>query len=261
MTTSATSSVRSETVDRVAVVTVSNPARRNAMDLRMAGQLTEAIAAAAADDGIGAIVLTGEEPAFCAGGDLSELAAAGPGTLHTVYSGFLAVARCPLPTVAAVNGAAVGAGLNLALACDLRLAGPNARFDARFLPLGLHPGGGYTWMVQRAVGPQTAAALTLFGDVLDAAEAERVGLVHRRVDDVLAAAVELAGRAAAAPRQLAVTTKATMRITAGMAAQADAVEVEVRAQAASVVSPEFRERVAALQARISRSSAPDRAQS
>jgi enoyl-CoA hydratase len=71
----------------------------------------------------------------------------------------------------------------------------------------------------------------------------------------------MAGRAAAAPRQLAVTTKATMRITAGMAAQADAVEVEVRAQAASVVSPEFRERVAALQARISRSSAPDRAQS
>ncbi len=128
-------------------------------------------AAAAADDGVGAIVVTGEDPAFCAGGDLGELAAADPATLHTVYAGFLAVAECPLPTIAAVNGAAVGAGLNLALACDLRLAGPRARFDARFLSLGLHPGGGYTWMAQRVLGPQGAAALTLFGEVVDAAEA------------------------------------------------------------------------------------------
>ena len=101
-----------------------------------------------------------------------------------------------------MNGAAVGAGLNLALACDLRLAGPRARFDARFLPLGLHPGGGYTWMAQRVLGPQGAAAITLFGDVLDAPEAERIGLVHRAVDDVVASAVELAARAAAANREL-----------------------------------------------------------
>jgi enoyl-CoA hydratase len=245
--------VRSETTDRVAVLTVSNPARRNAMDLAMSKELVDAVRAAVADDGVGAVVVTGEEPAFCAGGDLAELAQADPATLRAVYAGFLAVAQCPLPTIAAVNGAAVGAGLNLALACDLRLAGPAARFDTRFLPLGLHPGGGYTWMVHRAVGPQVAAALTLFGDVLDAAEAERVGLVHRRCDDVVAAAVELASRAAAAPRDLVLTTKATLRVTSGMAAQADAVEVEVRAQAESVHSEEFRERLAALQAKISRS--------
>lgn len=256
MTTSAstdTSTVRSETAGRVAVLTVANPARRNAMDLRMAGLLADAVRAAVADPDVGAVVVTGEEPAFCAGGNLSELANADPATLHRVYEGFLAVAECPLPTIAAVNGAAVGAGLNLALACDVRLAGPNARFDARFLPLGLHPGGGYTWMAQRVLGPQGAAAITLFGDVLDAAEAERLGLVHRRVDDVRAAAVEMAARAADAPRDLAVTTKASMRITANLASQADAVEVEVRAQAASVASGEFRERLAALQARISRS--------
>jgi enoyl-CoA hydratase len=245
--------VRTEIADHVAVLTVSNPERRNAMNIELSGKLVDAVRNAAADEGVGAIVITGEDPAFCAGGDLGELADADPATLRTVYSGFVAVADCPLPTVAAVNGAAVGAGLNLALACDLRLAGPTARFDARFLPLGLHPGGGYTWMAQRALGPQGAAALTLFGDVVDAEEAARIGLVHRVADDVVAAAVELAARAAAAPRDLVRTTKATLRLTAGMATQAEAVEVEVRAQAASVRSAEFRERLAALQAKISRS--------
>jgi enoyl-CoA hydratase len=245
--------VRTEITDRVAVLTLSNPERRNALNIELSAKLADAVRSAADDDGVGALVITGEEPAFCAGGDLTELANAEPATLHTVYAGFLAVAECPLPTVAAVNGAAVGAGLNLALACDLRLAGPRARFDARFLPLGLHPGGGYTWMVQRALGPQGAAALTLFGDVLDAAESARVGLVHRVADDVVAAAVELAARAAAAPPDLVRTTKATLRLTAGMATQAEALEVEVRAQAASVHSAEFQERLAALQARISRS--------
>ena len=242
--------VRTETTERVAVLTVSNPERRNAMNLELSGKLTDAVAAAVDDAEVGAIVITGEPPAFCAGGDLAELAAADAATLHTVYAGFLAVAACPLPTIAAVNGAAVGAGLNLALAADVRLAGPKARFDTRFLPLGLHPGGGYTWMAQRVLGPQGTAALTLFGDVLDAGEAERVGLVWRTVDDVVPAAVEMAARAAAAPRELAVTTKSTMRVTAGLAAQGDAVEVEVRAQAASARSDEFRERLATLQASI-----------
>jgi enoyl-CoA hydratase len=108
-------------------------------------------------------------------------------------------------------------------------------------------------MVQRVIGPQGAAALTLFGDVLDAQEAARIGLVHRAVDDVVAAAVELAGRAAAAPPDLVRATKATLRLTAGMDTQAQAVEVEVRAQAASVHSDEFQERLAALQAKISSS--------
>jgi enoyl-CoA hydratase len=243
--------VRTETTDRVAVLTVSNPERRNAMNLELSGKLVEALDACRADDGVGAIVITGEDPAFCAGGDLGELATADPAVLHRVYAGFLAVAEHPLPTVAAVNGAAVGAGLNLALACDIRLAGPRARFDARFLPLGLHPGGGYTWMAQRVLGYQRATAMTLFGEVVDAEEAVRIGLVHRVAEDVRAAAIELAARAAALPRDLAVTTKASMRLTAAMATQQQAVEVEVRAQAASVGSAEFQERLAQLQASIS----------
>jgi enoyl-CoA hydratase len=242
--------VHTEITDRVAVLTLSHPERRNALNIELSGKLVDAARAAVADDGVGAIVITGEDPAFCAGGDLAELARADPATLHTVYAGFLAIAQCPLPTIAAVNGAAVGAGLNLALACDLRLAGPRAKFDARFLSLGLHPGGGYTWMLQRLLGPQAAAALTLFGEVLDATEAARIGLVHKVAEDVLPAAVELAGRAAAAPRDLVVATKATMRLTAGAVSHAEAVEIEVRAQAESVRSEQFQERLAALQAKI-----------
>ena len=239
--------VHTEITDRVAVLTLSHPERRNAMNIELSDKLVDAVHAAVADQGVGAIVLTGEDPAFCAGG---ELARADPATLHTVYAGFLAVAGCPLPTIAAVNGAAVGAGLNLALACDLRLAGPRARFDARFLALGLHPGGGYTWMLQRLLGPQAAAAITLFGEVVDAAEAQRIGVVHRVADDVLGAAVELAGRAAAAPRELVLATKATMRLTAGAMSHPEAVEVEVRAQAESVRSEAFQQRLAALQATL-----------
>jgi enoyl-CoA hydratase len=250
-----TTDVRTSLTDGVALLTVSNPERRNAMNLELSGKLVAALDAAVADPGVGAVVITGEAPAFCAGGDLSELQGADPARLRTVYAGFIAVAECPLPTVAAVNGAAVGAGLNLALACDLRLAGPGAKFDTRFMQLGLHPGGGYTWMVDRALGTQGAKAMTLFGDVLDSAEAERVGLVWRRYDSdeaLLAGAQELAGRAAAAPRALIETTKATMRITAGPVSHREATEIEVRAQAATVQSEEFQKRVAALQARISK---------
>jgi enoyl-CoA hydratase len=155
--------------DGVAVLTVSDPERRNALTLGLSDDLAAAVAACERDESVGALVVTGAPPAFCAGGDLGTLATAGKSggdhDLRRIYEGFLAVARCPLPTVAAVNGPAVGAGLNLALACDVRLAGPAARFDARFLTLGIHPGGGVTWLLQRAVGPQAAAAMMLFNEV------------------------------------------------------------------------------------------------
>lgn len=247
--------VRTEITDGVAVLTVSNPARRNALNLELSGKLVDAVDAAVAEPQVGAIVITGEAPAFCAGGDLGELQQADPETLKRVYSGFLAIAACPLPTLAAVNGAAVGAGINLALACDVRLAGPTAKFDVRFMQLGLHPGGGYTWMADRVLGAQGAAAMTLFCDVLDATEAQRVGLVWRAYesdDALLAGARDLAGRAAAAPRHLIEQTKATMRITSRLDTQSDATDIEVRAQAESVHSDAFRERVAALQAKISK---------
>jgi enoyl-CoA hydratase len=243
--------IRSERHGRVAVITVSDPARRNAMALDLAEDLVAALAEAEADDGVGAVVIAGQEPGFCAGADLSQLGASKEDGLRRIYAGFLAVADCTLPTIAAVNGAAVGAGMNLALACDVRIAGPRARFDSRFMQLGLHPGGGYTWMAQRALGPQGAYAVTLFGDVLGAAEAERVGLVWRAVDNPVETALELAGKAADAPKNLVITTKRTMRVSAGLDKQADAVELEIRSQVASLDSPEFAERLAALKKKVS----------
>ena len=166
-----------------------------------------------ADEAIGAVVVTGAPPAFCAGANLGNLAEADGSSLGSVYEGFLRIARSPLPTIAAVNGAAVGAGMNLALGCDVRLAARRARFDTRFLQIGLHPGGGHTWMLRRIAGPQATMAAVVFGEVLDGAEAERVGLVYRCVDDdaLLAEAQAMAARAASAPRELAIVTKATIR--------------------------------------------------
>jgi enoyl-CoA hydratase len=236
----------------VAVLTVSNPARRNALTVELSDRLAHAVAACDSDELVHAIVITGAAPAFCAGADRDALAAAGRSgsatELHRIYAGFLAVANAAVPTIAAVNGPAVGAGLNLALACDLRLVGPGASFDARFLKLGIHPGGGMTWLVQRATGVQTAAAMALFGEPLDAHEAVRTGLAYRLIEvgdeagspaaheAVVAAAVDLARRTAAAPRDLVIATKAALRATAVMPEHADAVAYEMGPQLASLRS-------------------------
>ena len=187
-----------DVADGVATLTLNNPAERNTLTAPMVQEIVAAMDRIEADDGIGAVVVTGAPPAFCAGANLGNLAEAEGDSLRTIYEGFLRVARSPLPTLAAVNGAAVGAGMNMALGCDVRIAGRSARFDTRFLQLGIHPGGGHTWMLRRIAGPQAAAALVLFGDVVDGTEAARIGLVHRCVDDaeLLDAAHAFAAKAA-----------------------------------------------------------------
>jgi enoyl-CoA hydratase len=240
--------------DRVATLTLDNPATRNTMTAAMVAEIVATMDEVEADEGVGALVVTGAPPAFCAGADLGDLQSTeGPG-LRTIYEGFLRVARCPLPTLAAVNGAAVGAGMNLALACDVRLAGRRARFETRFLQIGLHPGGGHTWLLRRIVGPQAAAAAVLFGEVIDGAEAERVGLAYRCVDDddLVSAAHAMAARAAEAPRALSIVTKETLRDMGSVADHAAAVERELEPQVWSTRQPWFAERIAALQARIAK---------
>jgi enoyl-CoA hydratase len=244
--------VRTAIADGVATVTLDAPDRRNALTVELGDELVAALDAVEADPSVGAIVVTGAPPAFCAGADLSHLGGSQREGLLRIYEGFLRVARSPLPTVAAVNGAAVGAGANLALACDVILAGASARFDTRFLKLGLHPGGGHTWMLRRRVGPQAAAALVLFGQVVDGAEAERVGLAWRCVPDaqLLDVAREVAGTAAAAPRDLVVRLKATLADMATVATHDEAVERELEPQVWSVDQPAFQQRLAEMQARI-----------
>ncbi len=208
------------------------------------------------DPAVGAVVVTGAAPAFCAGADLSHLSSSADGGAETglraIYEGFLRIGRSPLPTIAAVNGAAVGAGMNLALVCDVRVAGARARFDTRFLQLGLHPGGGHTWMFRRIAGPQAVAATVLFGEVLDGAEAERVGLVWRCLadDQLLSTAQEMAARAASAPRELVARTKTTIADMATVTEHGAAVDRELVPQVWSLEQPAFKERVAALQAKI-----------
>lgn len=247
------SRLRIDVADRVATVTVDDPDRRNALDLDLVAEIEAGFDRLEADPHVGAVVVTGAPPAFCAGADLSHLGASRRDGLLRIYEGFLRVARSPLPTVAAVNGAAVGAGMNLALCCDLRLAGRSARFDTRFLQLGIHPGGGHTWMMRRIAGPETAMATVLFGEVLDGDAAERAGLVWRSVDDdaLLDTARELAGRAAAGPPELVRRLKSNLHAMAAVPTHDEAVERELVDQLWSIDQPEFAERLAALQRRIS----------
>ncbi len=237
---------------RVAVVTLDDPDRRNALNLEMVAELGLVFDRIEGDDDIGAVVITGAGSAFCAGAALGDLQKASADDFRAIYEGFLRVGRSTLPTVAAVNGAAVGAGMNLALVCDLRLAATGARFDTRFIDLGLHPGGGHTWMLRHAIGPQAAAALVLFGQILDGPQAEQAGLVWRCVDDgtLLDEALVLATRAASGPKLLVQEVKATMSDMATVATHAEAIERELRPQVWSVTQPFFAERLAAVQARV-----------
>ncbi len=239
--------------DGVATITLNDPDRRNAMTLPMCDEVDEAMNTIEADQAVGAIVVTGAPPAFCAGADLTHLGDSEEEGLLAIYQGFLRIGASPLPTIAAVNGAAVGAGMNLALSCDVRLAGASAKFDTRFLQIGLHPGGGHTWMYERIAGPQAAAAALLFGDVLDGAEAERTGLAYRCVadDELLAIAQAMGAKAAAAPRDLVLRTKATLKEIVTSADQRAAMHYELGPQAWSARQPAFREKLAALKQRIS----------
>jgi enoyl-CoA hydratase len=247
--------IRTEREGRVAVVTLDDPQRRNALNLELCGELAATMDELEGDDGVGAVVITGAAPAFCAGADLTQLGASRRDGLLAIYEGFLRVANSPLPTIAAVNGPAVGAGMNLALAADVRLAGRSARFDTRFRDLGIHPGGGHTWMLRRIVGPQAAMAMVVFGERLDGEQAERIGLAWRCVEDdeLLAASIEMAARAADGPPELTRRIKATIRDVADIDAHADAVERELGDQLWSMDQPAFAERLAQLQARITRS--------
>jgi enoyl-CoA hydratase len=238
--------------ERVATVTLDDPGRRNAISLAMAEELAAVMGELERSDDVGAVVVTGRPPAFSAGADLADLEAADRARLERIYEGFLAVARCAVPTIAAVNGAAVGAGLNLALACDVRLAAPRARFESRFLDLALHPGGGHTWMLRQLLGPEGAAAVVLLGESLDGEAAAQRGLAWRCVpdEDLLPEARRLAGRAAAAPPGMVRRLKATVREMAGVLDHGDAVRRELEVQLWSIGQPEFQERLAALKRRI-----------
>ena len=243
-----------EVSDGIATLTLNNPQERNSMTADMVAEIVTAMDAAESDPNVRVVIVTGTAPAFCAGANLGNLAEATRESLLGIYEGFLRVARSPLPTIAAVNGAAVGAGMNLALGCDVRIAAKSAKFDSRFVQLGLHPGGGNTWMQLRIAGLQTAMASVVFGEVLDGEAALRAGLVWKCVDDdaLMPTAREFAAKAAAAPKELLVSIKKTVIDIGAVPTHTEAVEFELGPQVWSTRQPWFRERLAALQAKISK---------
>jgi len=245
--------VLTDIADGVAVVTLDAPDRRNALTLPMVDEIAAALDAAEADPTVGALVVTGTAPAFCAGADLSHLGSSQREGLLHVYEGFLRIGRSPLPSIAAVNGAAVGAGVNLALVCDVIVAGASAHFDTRFLQLGIHPGGGHTWMLQRRVGPQAAAAMVLFGRILDGPAAADAGLAWACVPDaeLLDTCRAMAAVAASAPRELVARIRTTMHDVRTIHDHEAAVERELDPQVWSINQPAFQEKLAAVRQRIS----------
>jgi enoyl-CoA hydratase len=153
--------VRVEEADGITTVVLDDPAARNALSWALVSALADAVEAAAAG-GSRALILRHAPPVFCAGGSVDELLEPKV-DLEEIYRAFRVLDQAPMPTVAAVDGAAVGAGITLLLCCDVAICTPRSRFDLRFLDVGIHPGGGALWRLDRVVGRQGTAALTLFG--------------------------------------------------------------------------------------------------
>lgn len=236
-------------VDGVRILTLHDPDRRNAIGPDMRDALAAAVAAVADDADARALVVTGAGTAFCAGADLPAVFG-GPERpeaqirreLQHLYRSFLGVADLAIPTIAAVQGPAVGAGLNLAMCCDLRIAGPEATFAATFTRLGLHPGGGCTPFLVRALGAQRALAVLLDGETLTATEAVSEGLALRVAEEPLAEATTLAGRYARLDPDLARDIKRSVRL-AEEAGFGPTLEFESWAQASTATKPAIREAV------------------
>ena len=225
----------------VAELTLNNPEKRNVLDLDTTRALKRAVEEAVSREDTKAILLLANGRAFCAGGSLDELLAAQQDTslLGQIYEGFLAVANCPLPTLAAVQGAAVGAGMNLALACDVRLVTPEASFDTRFLQLGIHCGGGHTWLLQRALSWEQSVNALLLGQVLRGEQAVEAGLALACVnqENLRGKAREQLAKLASVPRSLIEQSKASLVRAAAAAGHAQMVEHEYEAQARSLQQP------------------------
>jgi 2-(1,2-epoxy-1,2-dihydrophenyl)acetyl-CoA isomerase len=186
-----TDSLHFEIADGIATITLNRPERMNAFTWEMIDAWAAALTECRTDDTVSVVIVTGSGKAFCSGGDIGEMQKRGDrtplerkteleGHVHKIP---LALEALDKPVIAAINGAATGAGLDLALMADLRIAAESARLGETYVKVGLVPGAGGAWFLPRLVG--TAKALELFwtGDIIDAREAERIGLVNRVVPD------------------------------------------------------------------------------
>ena len=200
-----------EVKDGVATLTLNRPDRLNALGSSLRDDLHDAITRSSTDPDVRVMVITGAGKGFCSGGDVKAMQEAKDGKrerplIEKIAPGrdrtLLAMREAPQPIIAAINGAAAGAGMNLALGCDIRIASTAAKFSQAFVKRGLHPDWGGTYFLPRVVGMARAAEMIFTGEVIDAAEALRLGIVSRIVapEELLPTVGELARRIAAGRR-------------------------------------------------------------
>jgi 2-(1,2-epoxy-1,2-dihydrophenyl)acetyl-CoA isomerase len=235
----------------ITTITLNRPDARNALDFTMRRELLSALDEIEANPAARVVILTGAGGHFCAGGDVKNMrqrSTAGDGQVRVglLNRAVLRLVNFPLPTIAMVDGYAVGAGSNLALCCDLIVASERAKFGELFSKIGLAVDGGGTWLLPRLVGMARAKELIFTGDVFDAAEALRIGLVNRVVPVAeLAPATRALAETIAAGPPLALRLDKQALNRAASSDLASALEVEALSQGIAVASDDHREGVAA----------------
>ncbi len=203
--------VLKEKQGRITVLTLNNPDRRNALSMELVDELYAAVQEIKNDEEVLSVVITGAGKAFSSGGDLKGMMPSRGegmeeddivGGIKDFYKKNLSIMDIPVPTIAAINGHAIGAGCTIALACDMRIASKSAKLALAFVNIGLHPGMGTTYFLPRLVGSAMAYELLMTGSVVTGEEAEKVGLVNHAVeqDQLMASAMSLAEKIAKGPR-------------------------------------------------------------
>ena len=247
------STLKLEINDHIARITLNDPETRNAMSEEMGQGFSRLIEHLKGDSSLRVVVLSGAGKAFSGGGHLEMLEAKtrisqaeNENLMKVFYANFLCLQELEVPVIAAINGHAVGAGLCLALACDIRIAVEEAKLGLNFVSLGLHPGMGATYSVPRLVGPARAAELLYTGAIISAEEAARIGLINRVVPSAQFenSVREMANQIGAGGPRAIRELKASLRLLQG-ASLADCLLREAECQGADYVGTEFAEGIKA----------------
>ncbi len=238
--------------DNIALLTLNNPEKRNMLTFEVCEMIVDYVAQAEQHPDVKALIVTGNGPTFCAGGQLTDITA-DQLILENIYSGFLSIAQCELPTIAAVNGPAVGAGFNMAVGCDVRIVTEKSRFEPRFFGLGLHPGGGNSWMLRQLVNWNTAAGMLLFSQSITGQEAVDKGFAWKCVkqDELVKAAFDFTANIRDLPKELLLRTKQTLRQAGGTNEHNDIVNLETAQQVWSINQPYAQNAISAMIDKIS----------
>ena len=239
----------------VGVLTLNDPARRNVLSASMVAKIGAALDDLESQPALSAVVVTGAGASFCAGAELDTLSRAVGGDfslIRGVYSSFTRFTSSPLLTIAAVDGPAVGAGLNLALACDIRIVAETARLVPRFTELRIFPGGGHTWLLARAIGQQATTLAVLQGRSWEGEAAVEAGLAAQCVppEQLLAAAVSVAEVTREMEPEYVRRLVQVLRSVPRLPDYARAVEIEAAHQHWSISRPAFRAGLTQLQDRL-----------